>query len=186
MKPNKKELMSSYQLPGDMAGKVIFLNPKKSMPGYEYGGYQSFMQQSIELKLLCRDLHIDHDEAIRRLNEYAVVAPPSEPVKPKKSPVKRFEKPSEFDITNYMMSKGMTINPASAEAEKFFNYYESNGWKVGKNPMKSWEAAARNWMKNNHGGNSSAVDQSGFVSGGQSAIESEVIPSQAGFLTHGQ
>ena len=68
----------------------------------------------------------------------------------KKAPVKRFEKPSEFDITNYMMSKGMTINPASAEAEKFFNYYESNGWKVGKNPMKSWEAAARNWMKNNN------------------------------------
>lgn len=34
------------------------------------------------------------------------------------------------------------------EAEKFFNYYESNGWKVGKNPMKSWTHAANNWISN--------------------------------------
>ncbi len=34
------------------------------------------------------------------------------------------------------------------ECEKFFNYYESNGWRVGKNPMKNWKAAAVNWLKN--------------------------------------
>jgi hypothetical protein len=35
------------------------------------------------------------------------------------------------------------------EAKKFFNYFESNGWKVGgKTPMKDWKAAARNWMLN--------------------------------------
>jgi hypothetical protein len=34
------------------------------------------------------------------------------------------------------------------EAEKFVNYYTSNGWKVGKNPMKSWSAAANNWITN--------------------------------------
>ena len=33
-------------------------------------------------------------------------------------------------------------------AEKFFNYYTANGWKVGKNPMKNWHAAARNWILN--------------------------------------
>jgi hypothetical protein len=33
------------------------------------------------------------------------------------------------------------------EAKKFFNYYQSVGWKVGKNKtMKNWQAAARNWM----------------------------------------
>jgi hypothetical protein len=37
---------------------------------------------------------------------------------------------------------------AKLEAEKFVNYYESNGWKVGKNPMKSWGAAANNWITN--------------------------------------
>jgi hypothetical protein len=35
------------------------------------------------------------------------------------------------------------------EAEKFFNYFESNGWLVGgKTKMKDWQAAARNWILN--------------------------------------
>ena len=33
------------------------------------------------------------------------------------------------------------------EGEKFWNYYESNGWKAGKNKMKNWQASARNWIK---------------------------------------
>lgn len=35
------------------------------------------------------------------------------------------------------------------EADKFFNYFQSNGWKVGgKAPMQDWQAAARNWVLN--------------------------------------
>lgn len=35
------------------------------------------------------------------------------------------------------------------EADKFFNYFQSNGWKVGgKTPMHDWQAAARNWIIN--------------------------------------
>ena len=34
------------------------------------------------------------------------------------------------------------------EAERFFNYYSSNGWLVGKNKMKNWNAAAKNWLLN--------------------------------------
>ena len=33
------------------------------------------------------------------------------------------------------------------DPEAFFAYYESNGWKVGKNPMKDWKAALRTWEK---------------------------------------
>lgn len=33
-------------------------------------------------------------------------------------------------------------------AQDFFDYYESNGWKVGKVPMKDWTAAARRWLRN--------------------------------------
>lgn len=36
------------------------------------------------------------------------------------------------------------------EAQKFYNYFASNGWLVGgKTKMKDWKAAARNWMLNN-------------------------------------
>ncbi len=40
-------------------------------------------------------------------------------------------------------------NFPAIEAEKFFNYFESNGWLVGgRAKMKDWKAAARNWMLN--------------------------------------
>jgi hypothetical protein len=51
--------------------------------------------------------------------------------------------PELFEVQNYFEELG-NLN----EAEGFFNYYESNGWKVGKNPMKDWKAASRNWIKN--------------------------------------
>ena len=35
------------------------------------------------------------------------------------------------------------------EANKFYNYFQSNGWKIGgKAPMKDWQAAAQNWILN--------------------------------------
>jgi hypothetical protein len=33
------------------------------------------------------------------------------------------------------------------ESEKFINYYESNGWKVGKNKMVNWKSALTGWIK---------------------------------------
>jgi hypothetical protein len=33
------------------------------------------------------------------------------------------------------------------EAEKFMDYYTANGWKINRNPMKDWKAAARNWVR---------------------------------------
>ena len=35
------------------------------------------------------------------------------------------------------------------DAEKFIDYYESNGWKVGRNSMKDWKAAIRTWEQRN-------------------------------------
>lgn len=55
----------------------------------------------------------------------------------------RFQKPDLNEVTDHFTTKG---HPQ--EAERFFNYYEANGWKVGRNPMKNWKAAAANWIKN--------------------------------------
>lgn len=59
--------------------------------------------------------------------------------KPKR---KRFEPPTLDMLNEYAREKGYQ----GFDAERFFNYYESNGWKVGKNPMKSWKAAVSNWV----------------------------------------
>jgi hypothetical protein len=43
----------------------------------------------------------------------------------------------------------LEIHSTAAEAEKFFNHFQSNGWRVGgRSPMKDWRAAARNWVIN--------------------------------------
>lgn len=65
-----------------------------------------------------------------------------------KQPKKRFQKPTQLEIAQYMCDKG--CEGYIAEADRFFNYYESNGWKVGKNAMKSWKGAVNNWLKNNY------------------------------------
>jgi hypothetical protein len=55
-----------------------------------------------------------------------------------------FEKPTLLELKTYMTEIGM--NDVS---EKWFDYYESNGWLVGKNKMKNWRAAVRTWKNNN-------------------------------------
>lgn len=55
---------------------------------------------------------------------------------------KRFEKPSISDIKQYCMERNNCVN-----AEQFYDHYESNGWKVGKNSMKDWKAAVRTWER---------------------------------------
>ena len=62
---------------------------------------------------------------------------------PKTTKTKRFVKPTIQEIKDYINEKNYNV-----DAERFFNYYESNGWRVGKNPMKSWKAALATWNSN--------------------------------------
>lgn len=58
---------------------------------------------------------------------------------------KRFEKPTLYQITQYCLERNNNVN-----AEQFYDYYESNGWKVGKNAMKDWKACVRTWERNGY------------------------------------
>jgi len=67
---------------------------------------------------------------------------------------KSFVKPTLDQVTDYFKQKGEAAFPARSEAEKFMDHYTANGWKVGRNSMRDWKAAVRNWMKNvGHYGN---------------------------------
>lgn len=61
-----------------------------------------------------------------------------EKVPPKR---KRFEPPTEAEVQLFFQT---TDSPQSWEG--YYNYYLANGWRVGKNPMKDWQAAARGWV----------------------------------------
>jgi hypothetical protein len=58
-----------------------------------------------------------------------------------KQPVsKTFIRPSFEEVKAYCDERNNNVNP-----QKWFDYYSSNGWKVGKNSMKDWKAAVRTW-----------------------------------------
>ena len=64
---------------------------------------------------------------------------------------KTFKKPSIEEVQQYCFERNNNI-----DAEHFIDYYDANGWKVGKNPMKDWKAAVRTWERRNNGGNNNA------------------------------
>ena len=68
-----------------------------------------------------------------------------------KSIIKRFKKPTIDEVKEYCIERGNNINP-----EIFIDFYESNGWKVGKNSMKDWKASLRTWEKNSTNSNKSS------------------------------
>ncbi|MBN2166746.1 MAG: hypothetical protein JW717_10750 [Marinilabiliaceae bacterium] len=56
-----------------------------------------------------------------------------------------FSTPEPHHVNIYFQEKGYD----QKEAERFFNYHQSNGWLVGgRSKMKDWKAAARNWILN--------------------------------------
>ena len=55
---------------------------------------------------------------------------------------KRFRPPTVEEVEAYCFERNNKV-----DAERFVDFYASNGWRVGKNPMKDWKAAVRNWER---------------------------------------
>jgi len=53
---------------------------------------------------------------------------------------RNFVPPTLPEVKAYCQERNNGINP-----EQFIDFYESKGWFVGKNKMKDWKAAVRNW-----------------------------------------
>lgn len=72
----------------------------------------------------------------------------------------RFTPPTLEELKAFIVTNNLKL-----DAERFLDYYESIGWKVGKNPMKDWKATARNWSRKNQedettvGGKTAGADQ---------------------------
>ena len=120
----------------------------------------TFFSEALEIAwTICKDL-IDQQHHRREVNaanragkkaepatneENSAIEPqpeekPAQEIQPEKPKRKNFVKPTVEEIAAYCKEKNYNIN-----AQQFFNYYESNGWKIGRNAMKSWQAAVQNW-----------------------------------------
>ena len=121
---------------------------------------ESFNSEALEIAwTICQDL-IDQQQHRREVNaanragkkaepatneENSAIEPqpeekPAQEIQPEKPKRKNFVKPTVEEIAAYCKEKNYNIN-----AQQFYNYYESNGWKIGRNAMKSWQAAVQNW-----------------------------------------
>lgn len=56
---------------------------------------------------------------------------------------KRFTPPTIEEVRAYCLERKNNV-----DAERIIDYYNANGWKVGRNPMKDWKAAVRTWERN--------------------------------------
>ena len=54
------------------------------------------------------------------------------------------QKPTLQEVIDYCQERNNGV-----DANKWFDYYTANGWKVGRNPMKDWKATVRTWERNN-------------------------------------
>ena len=100
-------------------------------------------QAIIELTAAVRELAA----AIKEGKEEISPTPPirRKPKKPTTTTTRareKFVKPTIDEVAAYVREKDYTFDPVA-----FWNYYESNGWKVGRNTMKSWTSACVTWQR---------------------------------------
>ena len=93
-----------------------------------------------------RDIEIDIDGKKRKKD------------KADKAAHAHFVKPTVDEVRAYCQERRNCVDP-----ERFVDYYEANGWKVGKSSMKDWKATVRNWEKNGY--SNTRPKDSGFPSG---------------------
>lgn len=55
----------------------------------------------------------------------------------------QFVKPTLDEVIEYCKQRKNSVSPNA-----WYSHYESNGWRVGKNPMRNWQAAIRTWESN--------------------------------------
>lgn len=132
---------------------------------------ESFNSEALEIAwTICKDL-IDQQHHRREVNaanragkkaepatnkENLAAEPqpeekPAQEIQQEKPKRKNFVKPTVEEIEAFCKEKKYTVN-----AQQFFNYYESNGWKIGRNAMKSWQAAVQNWNTREKANNKAA------------------------------
>lgn len=76
------------------------------------------------------------DRLGKSIGDTSASTPQSSP----KPPRSKFTKPSLEEVAEYCRERQNDVDP-----QRFIDYYESNGWKVGRNPMKDWKATVRSW-----------------------------------------
>jgi hypothetical protein len=122
------------------------------MPAYLKFQYPDFPKSKVKQQISAVKLLENQGVTLDKLNTYLSVSKELDNyyeyvnvnVNEKEKGVKgEKHKPNLEEVKKYCFERNRGVDP-----DKFWNYYEANGWKIGKNPMKNWQAAVRTWEKN--------------------------------------
>lgn len=111
--------------------KLAEIREQNRLRAKKFREKQKLLESNVT-ETLCNALDIDKEEDIDKDID----------IKKENNKRKKFNKPTLEEVQQYCNERNNNINP-----EQFIDYYEANGWKVGKNAMKDWKAAIRTWEK---------------------------------------
>lgn len=112
-------------------------NFKKGQPNPYYRTTESVMEDNPNIT----QETTEDNPIVKQSNvEYSRVKKQKESPKGEKKTASRFSAPTVDEVRAYAQEKGYNVDP-----EHFVDYYTSNGWRVGRNPMKDWRATVRTW-----------------------------------------
>ena len=86
---------------------------------------------------------------------------------------KGFTVPTFEEVKDYCKERNKGVNP-----NKWYNHYTSNGWKVGKNPMKNWKAAVHTWEDSDIVAPGKLPESKGSNLGGSKIPDNYGLPSK--------
>ena len=93
------------------------------------------------------------------------------PIGSVKKSAERFTPPTVSEVEEYARQMGYSM-----DANRFWDYYESIGWMIGKNQMKDWKASVRRWVlgdtkRRDRGVSGGDVSRDRGVSGGRASAK---------------
>ena len=150
---------------------------------------ESFNSEALEIAwTICKDL-IDQQQHRREVNaanragkkaepatneENLAAEPqpeekPAQEIQPEKPKRKNFVKPTVEEIRAYCEERKNGL-----DAQAFFDFYESKGWKVGAAKMKDWRASVRTWEQRRKTEQTGGRNKAGGMWGNENAIPDEI------------
>jgi len=106
-----------------------------------YDEYNQQTEQQTEQQIV--------QQTVQQTNTYKNVKEVLKNVKEVKNEkkIKKFVTPSLQEAETYIQEQNLSVN-----ATTWYSFYEANGWKVGRNPMKNWKASLSYWNNNSNTG----------------------------------
>lgn len=136
-----------------LENKGLIKKEQVTMQGVTFNKYSAILQVVKNLYTQCKNCTTGEDSApnnkdniVSSKEETSINNNPSillnkENISSKETSKERnFRKPTLEEVTAYCAERKNGIDP-----QRFIDYYESNGWMVGRTHMKDWKAAVRTW-----------------------------------------